>query len=225
MPRPIVETKPFERDTFCVLFEHCPNPYRVRELGLTSIIALLHEHQVRCGPVTAQRILDCANRALLSPREVVTVYIQGLEQPAPTRPIGWHARPGPSNTSKRGSPPRQPVFDWPDGISHRGDPFHRQTLVWMARWVQRNLVAGHHPTFGLVFQAAEARGLGVWGAAIHTAHKLNRVCFRLLAEDRPYVDDTRPEDFTRWRTYWIAYRQFHRDPKQFEYPGPWHPLR
>jgi hypothetical protein len=106
------------------------------------------------------------------------------------------------------------------GISHRGDPFHRQTLVWMA-----NLVVGHHPTFGQVFMVAEARGLGVWGAAIHTAHKLNRVCFRLLAQDRPYAEDTPPEDFTRWRSYWIAYRQYRRDPKQFDDPGPWTPSR
>jgi hypothetical protein len=267
VPRPIVETKPFERDTFRVLFEHCPDPYQVRALGLTGIIALLHEHEVRCGPVTAQRILDCAARALLSPREVVAVYIQGLEQLRADE-AHWLARqvwaeqhledmvaatPARQLLTIRGlSAPwaaryldlvgAPPVFDWPDqvwacvgfdliekqsgdstktyGISHRGDPFHRQTLVWMA-----NLVAGHHPTFGQVFMAAESRGLGVWGAAIHTAHKLNRVCFRLLAEDRPYVDDTHAEDFTRWRSYWIAYRQYRRDPKQFDDPGPWKPSR
>jgi len=85
------------------------------------------------------------------------------------------------------------------------------------------LTAGHHPTFGQTFIAAEERGLGVWGAAIHTAHKLNRVCFRLIADDRPYRDDTHPLDFSRWRAYWLAYRQHRRRPNQQPHPGPWRP--
>ena len=59
-PIPIVETKPLERDTFRLLLEHCPNPYRVRELGEQGIIDLFHQHEQDCGPVTARRILTCA---------------------------------------------------------------------------------------------------------------------------------------------------------------------
>jgi hypothetical protein len=104
-------------------------------------------------------------------------------------------------------------------ITRRGDGFHRHTRTWMA-----NLVAGHHPTFGQTFVAAEERGLGVWGAAIHTAHKLNRTGFRLLLEDRPYRDDTPPNNFPRWRHYWWAYRKHRRQPNHYPHPGPWRPL-
>ena len=105
-------------------------------------------------------------------------------------------------------------------ISRRGETFYRHVLTWMA-----NLAAGHHPTFGQVFIAAEERGMGVWGAAIHTAHKLHRVCFRLLLDDRPYRDDTHPDDFARWRNHWIAYRQHRSNPKQHPHPGSWMPTR
>jgi len=140
-----------------------------------------------------------------------------------------------------GYPPR---FDWADQVwayvgfdtvidqsgdddpnkrfctSRRGDPFYRHVLSWMA-----TLVAGHHPTFGQVFIAAEERGKGVWGAAIHTARKLHRLCFRLILDDRPYRDDTHPDDFARWRTYWLAYRQHRSKPKEHPHPGPWLPTR
>lgn len=105
-------------------------------------------------------------------------------------------------------------------ISKRGDPFHRHVLTWMAV-----LVATHHPTFGQTFIAAEGRGKGYWGAAIHTAHKLHRTCFRLLLDNRPYRDDTHPDDFARWYNYWIAYRQHHSEPDKHPHPGPWHPTR
>jgi len=105
-------------------------------------------------------------------------------------------------------------------ISRRGDPFYRHVLTWMA-----SLAAGHHPTFGQVFIHAEERGKGVWGAAIHTAHKLHRVCFRLILDDRPYWDDTHPDDFPRWRSYWLAYRKHRAKPDENPHPGPWIPTR
>lgn len=103
-------------------------------------------------------------------------------------------------------------------ISRHGDPFYRNILTWMAC-----LAAGHHPTFGLTFIQAEERGLHVWGAAIHTAHKLNRTCFRLLLEERPWRDATHPDDLARWRTYWLAYRQHRSHPDKAPAPPPWRP--
>lgn len=103
-------------------------------------------------------------------------------------------------------------------ISRRGDPFYRNVLTWMAC-----LVAGHHPAFGLTFIQAEQRGLGLWGAAIHTAHKLNRTCFRLLLDQRPYNDTTHPDDFARWRTFWLAHRQHRKSPKTTLAPAAWRP--
>ena len=85
------------------------------------------------------------------------------------------------------------------------------------------LAAGHHPTFGLAFIQAEQRGLHTWGAAIHTAHKLNRTCFRLLLDQRPYRDATHPDDLARWRSYWLAYRQHRKSPATSPAPPPWRP--
>ena len=135
-----------------------------------------------------------------------------------------------------------PFFDWPDqvwayvgfdpiqsqsgdsnpnrhsGISRHGDPFYRNVLTWMGC-----LAAGHHPAFGLTFVQAEQRGLGLWGAAIHTAHKLNRTCFRILLENRPYRDPFHPDDLARWRIYWLAHRRHRSSPTINPAPAPWRP--
>ncbi|MBN1875930.1 MAG: transposase [Anaerolineae bacterium] len=101
-------------------------------------------------------------------------------------------------------------------ISQRGATHHRHVLTWLAC-----LVAGQHPTFGQHFIAAEERGHGLWGAAIHTAHKLHRTCFRLLCDDRPYHDSVPQDDFPRWRAYWLAYRHHRRQPQRYPHPGAW----
>jgi hypothetical protein len=269
VPKPIVRSKPLERQTFRLLLEHCPNPYRVRELGVEGIIALFHAHGLRCGPITAARILDCARNAVLSPAEVLDVYIRGL-RPLLADESHWLQRqqwaqshlesivldtPARHLLSIRGVSPTwaayyldlvgyPPRFDWagqvwayvgfdpvykqsgdsnPQAkrhISRRGDPFHRHTLTWLGL-----LVASHHPTFGQTFIRAEERSKGMWGAAIHTARKLHRTCFRLLLDNRPYYDATPPQDFERWRAYWLAWRQHRRQPKNNPHPGPWRPSR
>lgn len=269
LPAPIVRSKPFERRSFRLLLEHCPNPYRVRELGEQGIIDLFHAHQQRCGPKTARHILHCAQRALLNPLPLVQVYIAGLQQLL-TDEGHWlerrqwaqerliplvHRTPAHHLLSINGLSPLfaarylnlvgyPPRFDWADQvwayvgfdtvkntsgdsnpgrpfkISRQGEGYHRDTLTWMA-----NLVAAHHPEFGQEFIAAEARGMGVWGAAIHVAHKLNRVCFRLLLEARPYRDHTPPDDFARWHAYWIAHRQHRRNPQKYPHPGLWKPTQ
>jgi len=268
-PKPIVQTKPLERESVRLLLEHCPNPYLVRTLGIQGIIDLFHRHGARCGPATATKIWNCATNSLLSPPEIVAVYVAGLDQLLADEDHWlqrhqWaeehleaiaRATPARHLLSIRGISPLwaayyldlvgyPPRFDWagqvwayvgfdtvldqsgdddPEKrfrISRRGDPFYRHVLTWMA-----NLAAGHHPTFGQVFIKAEERGKGVWGAAVHTAHKLHRVCFRLLVDNRPYRDDTHPDDFPRWRAYWLAYRQHRSRPKEHPHPGPWRPTR
>jgi hypothetical protein len=269
IPSPIVQTKPLERASIRLLLHHCPDPYRVRQLGVQGIIDLFHQHDLRCGPVTARRIWDCANNSLLSPPDVVAVYLLGLEQLLADEKHWLQRRQWAENhletialaTPARhllsirgisplwaayyldlvGSPPR---FDYASQIwafvgfdtrldssgdddpnarfriTRRGEPFYRHVLTWMS-----TLAAGHHPTFGQTFVAAEERGMGIWGAAIHTARKLNRACFRLILEDRPYRDDTHPDDFARWRSYWLAFRRFRSNPKQHPHPGLWRPSK
>jgi hypothetical protein len=268
-PTPIVQSKPLERQRVRLLLQHCPNPYHVRHLGVEGIIHLFHQHGARCGSVIAGRIWNCAHQSLLSPPEIVEVYVQGLQHllddeahwlqrqqwaQEQLQTIVFHT-PARHLLSLRGLSPRwaayyldivgyPPRFDWADQvwayvgfdtildqsgddnpdkkfcISRRGDPFHRNVLSWMGI-----LVASHHPTFGQTFIAAEERGMGIWGATIHTAHKVHRTCFRLLLDNRPYRDDTHPHDFARWRAYWLAYRQHRRDPKKHPHPGPWRPTR
>jgi hypothetical protein len=269
VPTPIVQSKPLERQSVRLLLEHCPNPYHVRDLGVEGIIALFHQHGLRCGPVIAGRVWDCANHCLTNPPGIVEVYVQGLQQlladedhwlqrqqwareqlktivlHTPARHLitirGLKHLQAAYYLDLVGYPPR---FDWADQawayvgfdtvldqsgddnpdkkfcISRRGDPFYRDVFSWMGV-----LVASHHPTFGQTFIAAEERGLGFWGAAIHTAHKLHRTCFRLVLDNRPYRDDTHPHDFARWRSYWLAYRRHRRDPKKHPHPGPWRPTR
>jgi hypothetical protein len=269
VPTPIVQTKPLERDSLRLILEHCPNPYHVRDLGVQGLIDLFHQHGLRCGPVTASRIWQCACHSLLPPRPMVEVYLLGLQRFLADE-THWLQRrqeaeqhlhaialrtPARHLLSIRGLSPLwaayyldlvgfPPRFDWADQvwsyvgfdtvlkqsgdsnphkrfrISRRGDPFYRHVLSWMG-----SLAAGHHPTFGLVFVQARERGMGTWGAAIHTAHKLHRVCFRLLLDDRPYRDDTHPLDFARWRAYWLAYCKHRRQPKQNPHPGFWRPTR
>jgi transposase len=267
VPQPIVSSRPFERLSLRCLLDHCPNPYRIQELGIQGIIDLFHQNGYRCGHKTAQRILDCAQRALPNPPQVVEVFCLGLQQLLVDEQH-WLARrqwaeqhletitrhtPARHLLSIRGMSPTwaafyldlvgsPPHFDWPDQvwayvgfdpiekqsgdskkvykISRHGEAFHRHTLTWMT-----NLVAGHHPTFGQFFIQAEERGMGLWKASIHTAHKLHRVCFKLLLEERPYIDHTHPDDFARWRAYWLAYRQHRARPKHKPHPGPWRPTR
>jgi len=78
VPTPIVKTKPLERQTLRCILEHCPNPYHIREMDLEAIIDLYHHHGFQCGEKTAQRILTCAQQALLNPPQIVEVYCQGL---------------------------------------------------------------------------------------------------------------------------------------------------
>ena len=66
-------------------------------------------------------------------------------------------------------------------ISRKGNPGLRDTLYLMGYHTARHL-----PAVGHVYQQALARGKGKVGATLHAAHKTNRLCYRLLYEQRPF---------------------------------------
>jgi transposase len=63
----LVDSRPLQRTTVRLLLEHCPDPYRLRQLGAPGIRRLFHDHGQRCGEATAQRILAVAQQSLLPP--------------------------------------------------------------------------------------------------------------------------------------------------------------
>jgi transposase len=77
---PLVLSRPLQRDRVRVLIEHCPNPYRLRELGLAGIRDLLRQHLGRGGDKTAAHILKVAQAALLPPPDVVEAYADLLQR-------------------------------------------------------------------------------------------------------------------------------------------------
>lgn len=79
-PTPLVNTQPLERVRVQVLIQHCPNPYHILRLGRQGLIDLFHQHGERCGPKTADRILEVVQRALLPPEDVAQVLARNLQQ-------------------------------------------------------------------------------------------------------------------------------------------------
>lgn len=79
VPLRLVETKVLERQTVRVLLAHCPNPYRLREMGAEGIRQLFHEQGARCGAKTAQRIHAVAEQSLLPPPVLADVLAEQLQ--------------------------------------------------------------------------------------------------------------------------------------------------
>lgn len=75
----LVASRPLERQTVRVLLTHCPNPYRLRELGVAGIRQLFHTQAATCGPKTAQRIYDVAQQSLLPPRALATLLAEQVQ--------------------------------------------------------------------------------------------------------------------------------------------------
>ncbi|MCB0187486.1 MAG: IS110 family transposase [Caldilineaceae bacterium] len=75
----LVESRPLERQTVRVLFEHCPNPYELRALGAAGIRQLFHTHGAPCGPKTAARIHAIAQQSLLPPPVMVAILADQLQ--------------------------------------------------------------------------------------------------------------------------------------------------
>jgi len=79
VPSPLA-TRPLERQMVEAIIKFCPNPYDILKLGSQGIIDLFHEHGYRCGPKTADRILDVVQRALLPPADVAPAFAAILKR-------------------------------------------------------------------------------------------------------------------------------------------------
>jgi transposase len=78
--QPLVKTRALERERVRVLIQHCPNPYRLRQLGVSGIRDLFRQHLGRGGDKTAAHILQVANSALLPPLDVTEAYADILQR-------------------------------------------------------------------------------------------------------------------------------------------------
>ncbi|MEZ4864384.1 MAG: transposase [Caldilineaceae bacterium] len=75
----LVDSRPLERETVRVLLAHCPNPYRLRELGEAGIRQLFHAQGASCGPKTAARIYAVAQQSLLPPPVMATILADQVQ--------------------------------------------------------------------------------------------------------------------------------------------------
>ena len=71
--------------------------------------------------------------------------------------------------------------------------------------VAPNRGALHYVPLSLTFLDAYERGKCEIEATLHTAHRLNRICFHLMQKDEPFVDHTTPaqraEHARRWKQF------------------------
>jgi len=79
-PFHLVDSKAFERETVRILFQHCPNPYIIREMSADEIRLFFHQHNAQCGPKTAQRILAVAKQAVLLPPDHCQLLASQLQE-------------------------------------------------------------------------------------------------------------------------------------------------
>ena len=88
-------------------------------------------------------------------------------------------------------------------ISKRGDPAFRDALYQMGY-----RTALHYAPIGLTFLDAFERGKSEVLATIHTAHRVNRICFHLLSNDEPFQDRSTPQMKAyrqhRWKAFLAA---------------------
>ncbi len=83
-------------------------------------------------------------------------------------------------------------------LSKRGDPFARQQVYQMGY-----RVALHYAPVGLTYLDAWERTGSATKATIHAAHRVNRICFRLMRDDVPFEDRSteaqKAEVARRWK--------------------------
>jgi hypothetical protein len=80
-PTPIIQTRPFQRQTLRVLLEHCPNPYDLRARSNEELLHLFREHMGRAGPALLDTLHAWVDNAVLLPKEVtppLTHHLQHL---------------------------------------------------------------------------------------------------------------------------------------------------
>lgn len=94
--------------------------------------------------------------------------------------------------------------DRPERIGHlskRGDPAFRDALYQMGY-----RTALHYAPLSLTFLDAFDRGLCEVEATIHTAHRLNRICFHLLQHDEPFDNRSTPQLEAEKERRWSLFR-------------------
>jgi len=79
-PTPIVQTRPFERDTLRVLLLHYPNPYHLKALSDDELLALFRQHMGRCGPATLKTLRTWAKNAVLLPKNIAEPLAEQLQR-------------------------------------------------------------------------------------------------------------------------------------------------
>jgi hypothetical protein len=96
--------------------------------------------------------------------------------------------------------------DAPDRVGHiskHGDPAFRDALYQMGY-----RTALHYAPIGLTFLDAFQRSQCEVLATIHAAHRVNRICFHLLANDEPFQDQSTPQMRAyrehRWKAFLAA---------------------
>jgi transposase len=78
-PKPLVLSRPLERELIQLILTHAPNPYDWLNLAVDAIQAFFRSHDLRCGPTTAQRVYDIAHEALLLPTDLTECLAQQLQ--------------------------------------------------------------------------------------------------------------------------------------------------
>lgn len=66
-PTPLLLSKPFDRRLLQIIIQHRPDPHDWIHQSLEDIQIFFRQHGRRCGPKTAQRVLQVVEKALLLP--------------------------------------------------------------------------------------------------------------------------------------------------------------
>lgn len=94
--------------------------------------------------------------------------------------------------------------DDPDRVGHiskRGDPAARDALYQMGY-----RTALHYAPFSLTFLDAYDRSRSEVKATIHTAHRVNRLCFHLVHNDEPFHNHSTPQLETEKARRWAQFK-------------------
>jgi len=78
-PRPLVLSRPLERQLVRFLLQENPNPYYWRAFQAEALQIFLHEQGPHCGPITAQRVYQLAHEALLPPQHLAESLSERLQ--------------------------------------------------------------------------------------------------------------------------------------------------
>lgn len=79
-PNPILQTRPFQRQTLRVLLEHCPNPHDLGAMSNQEVLDLYRQHMGRAGPVLLDTLRTWADNAVLLPQEATAPLADHLQR-------------------------------------------------------------------------------------------------------------------------------------------------